>query len=100
MPGSTCLQETVDIQVTDVVRAADGAVVVRGALVVATGVIMALVNASQAGDARATKVDDIGGTHVEDVRGCPAAVVELMQVVCGLVVASDCSTASSDCLRL
>lgn len=66
---------------------------------VATGVIVALVDAGQAGDAGATKVDDVGSAHVEDVGRGPAPVVELVEVVRGLVVASDCSTASGDVLR-
>lgn len=60
---------------------------------VATGVVVLLVYASEAADADAAKVDDPRGAHVEDVGRGPASIEELVQVVGGLMVAADCTGA-------
>ena len=59
------------------VRAANCAVVVRGSFEVATGVVVGLIDASEASDAQPPKVDDPRGAHVQDVRRRPAPIVEL-----------------------
>ena len=49
-----------------------------------------VVDAAQAGDAQAAKPHDARGAQVVDVGRHPAAVVQLPQVVGGLVVAANC----------
>ena len=97
--GSSDLEQAVHVEVADVVGAAHGTVVVRRVLVVATGVIVGLVDAGEAGDAGAAEAHDAGGAHVEDVGRRPAAVVELVEVVGGLVIPADCSTARRHAVR-
>lgn len=89
------LEEPVHLEVAHVVGRAHGRAVVGRHLVVARGVVPVVENARQPADAQAAKVDDARGAHVVDVGRGPAAVVELPEVVCRLVVAPDCTTSAS-----
>lgn len=94
MHGRAHLQQAVDVEVADVVGAADAAAVVWRPLVVATGVVVLLVDAGDAADADAPKVDDSRGPHVEDVGRRPPSIVKLVEVVCSLMVPTNCGTNS------
>jgi hypothetical protein len=53
-------------------------------------VVLGIVDAGEASDACAAEVDDASMAQVVDIGGRPAAIVQLPQVVGGLVVAANC----------
>lgn len=53
-------------------------------------VVVVLEDAAEPCDANAAKVDDTRAAEKVDVGGRPAAMVQLPQVVAGLVVAANC----------
>ncbi len=54
-------------------------------------VVVGVVDAGEAADADAAKGDHAGVAQVENARRGPPAVVQLPQVVGGLMVAADCA---------
>ena len=101
-PGTSCttykakekcthLEQAVHFEIAHVIRAAHARLVVRRALVVSRGVVRGVVDAANAADARAAKVDDAGMAEVVNVGRGPAAVVQLPEVICRLVVAANCT---------
>lgn len=54
-------------------------------------IVLGVVDAGEAGNARPAKVDDAGVAQVVDVGRRPAAIVQLPEVVGRLVVAPDCA---------
>ena len=53
--------------------------------------VVGVVDAGEAADADAAKGDHAGVAQVEDARRGPPAIIQLPQVVGGLVVATDCA---------